>query len=659
MAEPTLERLERRLVRERAARKSAEQIAERQTLELYEANRALGRQSEDLKQRRAELEEALSYLRIILDQMADGLVVIDEARRIKLANRAFLRFFGLEGVRVSGETASDVLDPGLAEELARGHDLNDGELREVELPLPGNRIGAATLSTATSDSTEGKSLGVIALVRDITMAKEIDRMKTDFISNVSHELRTPLTSILGFTKIIRRNLDRRILPALALDEDTKLAQSVEKVRGNLDIIIAEGERLSKLINEVLDVAKMEAGQIVWNMEELDVGELVAHVRGATSGLFTDRPVTLVCRVDDGLPVVEADRDRLLQVLINLISNAAKFTDEGEVVCTARRRDGEIMVSVADTGVGIAPNEFDKVFEKFKQVGDTLTDKPKGTGLGLPISKQIVEHHGGRIWVESTLGVGTTFSFTLPVKHVELSTAPRSRDGLDVQALVRRLTRPAADVALEDAAGRGKTVLIVDDEPSIREYLKQELQADGYEVIEAIDGLDGITKAKELAPDLVILDVMMPNVNGFDAAAVLKNDPLTSHIPIMIHSIVEDRARGYRLGIDRYLAKPAETATLLQEVASLTTQTESNKTVLVVGEADGARDLMERLARSGEHALELVGIEGALERALSLVPDIIIIDASVTQHRGVVRRIRAESALEKIALYVLAEEQAAK
>ncbi|MCA9671821.1 MAG: response regulator [Myxococcales bacterium] len=651
--DPQVARLERRLQRERAARKSAERIAEEQTLQLYETNRALQQQG--------------GYLRAVLDNMADGLIVVDLDGAVTLVNRTLLRAYGLAQDKVVGSSYRDVLHRELVAAISQRDKLRaDGEPLEIEIALPGDRVGLVTLGAITSDSIAGEPppvLGHLVIVRDVTTAKEIDRMKTDFISNVSHELRTPLTSILGFTKIIKRTLDKKLFPLISESADPKTKKAVGRVEGNLDIIISEGDRLTTLINEVLDVAKMEAGSVNWNMSELSVAEIVERVAASTTSLFEGRPLELRCDVEAELPAIEGDRDRLIQVLINLVSNAAKFTDQGEVVCSARREGEEIVVSVRDTGAGIAQDELHQVFEKFKQVGDTLTDKPKGTGLGLPISKQIVQHHGGRIWVESELGVGSTFIFTLPVMaQPELEQAEgdrrHGRESPDVVHLMQRLGGQSADDELLDE-GRRKTVLVVDDEANIREYLKQELESGGYAVSEARDGLEAIALAKALKPDLVILDVMMPKMNGFDAAAVLKNDPQTSRIPIMIHSIVEDRERGFRLGIDRYLTKPTETATLLSEVATLTVHSDSGKTILVVAEGESVTpELRRTLERAGEHVIETCSGEQCFERARALRPDIIIIDASVVGQHAIVKKLRAAKEMEDVSLFLLAEENGA-
>jgi signal transduction histidine kinase len=192
---------------------------------------------------------------------------------------------------------------------------------------------------------------------------------------------------------------------------------MRQVGDNLGIMVAEGERLTALINDVLDLAKIEAGRLEWRDGPVDVGEIVERATAATAALFDQTGLELVVDVEAGLPATRGDRDRLIQVAINLLSNAVKFTPSGSVTISARRAGDEIVVAVADTGIGIAPEDHDRVWEQFGQAGDTLTDKPRGTGLGLPISREIVEHHGGRMWLESAHGAGSTFSFTLPVRGV--------------------------------------------------------------------------------------------------------------------------------------------------------------------------------------------------------------------------------------------------
>jgi signal transduction histidine kinase len=251
------------------------------------------------------------------------------------------------------------------------------------------------------------------------VAEEANAAKSAFLANVSHELRTPLTSILGFARIIQKRLDERILPAVQSD-DPKTQRAIEQVRDNIGIILSEGNRLTTLINNVLDLAKIEAGKEDWHIQPLSASEVVEQAIAATSSLFEQRErLKMITHVADDLPQMLADRDRIIQVLINLISNAVKFTDRGTITCHVSSAGDGVVFSISDTGMGIAEADQPRVFEKFIQVGDTLTGKPMGTGLGLPICKEIVEHHGGRIWLESVLGQGSTFSFSIPVMRLQV------------------------------------------------------------------------------------------------------------------------------------------------------------------------------------------------------------------------------------------------
>ncbi len=253
-----------------------------------------------------------------------------------------------------------------------------------------------------------------ALVDARLAAEAATAAKSTFLSNVSHELRTPLTSVVGFSRLISKRLADVVFPIVPTG-DPKVERAMRQVTDNLAIIVEEGQRLTTLINDTLDLAKIEAGRMDWREEPVDIGDVIGRATAATASLLDadDGPHVVVIVADD-LLTVTGDRDRLIQVVINLISNAVKFTPTGTITVTADPHPEGVVVAVADTGVGIAPEDHDKVFEQFGQAGDTLTDKPRGTGLGLPICREIVEHHGGRLWLDSAVGAGSTFRFTLPV-----------------------------------------------------------------------------------------------------------------------------------------------------------------------------------------------------------------------------------------------------
>ncbi|MDD5240228.1 MAG: cache domain-containing protein [Sulfuricella sp.] len=242
--------------------------------------------------------------------------------------------------------------------------------------------------------------------------KQLDQLKSDFLSTVSHELRTPMTSIVGFAKLVKKKLEEIVFPNAAADDKT--TRAVSQARGNLDIIVSESERLTLLVNDVLDSAKLDAGKMEWHFAPLAPARLMERAVAVTATLAEQKELTLSQEIEPDLPEMNGDERRLLQVLINLISNAVKFTDHGRIILSAARQDQFIVFSIQDGGIGIAEENLDKVFDKFRQIGDTLTDKPHGTGLGLSICRQIVKHHGGRIWVESGLGKGSVFRFTIPL-----------------------------------------------------------------------------------------------------------------------------------------------------------------------------------------------------------------------------------------------------
>lgn len=243
--------------------------------------------------------------------------------------------------------------------------------------------------------------------------RELDEMKSAFLSSVSHELRTPLTSILGFSKLLHKDFKKNFMP-LAVD-NPKLVRRGNRISENLTIISHEGERLTRLINDVLDLNKIESGRMGWRDESINIGDIIEMTAQAVKGMFSSNPqIDLITDVDADLPLVVADPDRMQQVLINLLNNASKFTDKGNVTVRAFPRFGQVRVEVSDTGSGIALEDQAQIFEKFHQTrNDTMEEKPKGTGLGLTICREIVEHYGGRIWVESEAGKGSTFIFTIP------------------------------------------------------------------------------------------------------------------------------------------------------------------------------------------------------------------------------------------------------
>lgn len=378
-----------------------------------------------LKDAIIELQNTLAYLTTVIDHMADGLLVLDIDGIITHVNPALSAMFGMRESDLMGKSCRDIFGDDLAEIVLRSrHDPK--AVFTTEIALAESRTGKAVATGIQQEyfPLEGteKGIGSVVIIRDITSEKEVDRMKTDFISTVSHELRTPLTAVKGFTEIIKMKLEEDILKLVQI-HDRKSEKAIMRVRDNITIILSESERLTKLIDDLLDIAKLESGKVEWKTEPVSMAEVISRAQDATSALFEKKGLVFTKTIDDSLPELSGDPDKLMQVVINLLSNAVKFTPAGFVTCAARRSNGEVVVSVIDSGIGISEGNQASIFEKFKQAGDTLTDKPRGTGLGLPICRQIIEHHGGRIWVESQPGKGSVFSFALPLskaEHAELS-----------------------------------------------------------------------------------------------------------------------------------------------------------------------------------------------------------------------------------------------
>lgn len=608
-----------------------------------------------------KVEQRTSEIKAIIDNMVDGLLVVNGEDQITQFNPAIAGMIGVSSSAIAKAAIySEIFKAEEIASLVKSTRENPKQVFSEEFPLPDRRTGKAVatsifkeVNTLEEFSLEDNYLGTVILIRDITAEKEVDRMKTDFISTVSHELRTPLTSVLGFAKLIQKKLDESIFPLIQTD-DKKVNRSIRQVSENIEIIVSEGTRLTKLINEVLDVAKIEAGKMNWNMQSLPITEIIDRAFAATSALFEQKGLAPVKEIAEDLPNIYGDKDRLIQVVINLISNAVKFTDQGSVICRVRQDKQSILVSVIDQGVGISESDQPKVFEKFKQVGDTLTDKPQGTGLGLPISKEIVAHHGGRIWVESEIGKGSTFSFTLPIAK-ETEQLPSIDFNILIEQLKKRgVANEQAESNQENAIDFPRKILVVDDDPSIRNLLRQELETRGYIVSEAVNGQEAIAKVRESRPDLITLDIVMEGLSGYDVAAILKSDPATLDIPIIIVSVLDDKTKGRHLGIDSYVTKPLDMPLLMREVEILvSSKASTGKKVLVVDNNFASVDLLiEMLQNQGFLPSKLSSQDDLRAGAIASEPDVIIASTKLAEQ---VQALRAEQSMEHIRFLLIADQ----
>ncbi len=404
----------------------------------------------------------------------------------------------------------------------------------------------------TLSGTLGSILKSLQLVEELQDAyreiKEIDRLKSEFLANMSHELRTPLNSIIGFSRVILKGIDGPISPLQEQD---------------LSSIYNSGKHLLGLINNVLDLSKIEAGKMELVPEVVDVKEGLNVVMSTAIGLAKDKDIQLNMAVPPDLPPVWMDPIRLRQVFLNLISNAVKFTEKGSITLQAAADPQAVFVQVIDTGIGISEKDMERLFKSFSQVDSSSTRRAGGSGLGLAISAQLMELQGGRIWVESEIGVGSTFSVALP-------RVKQTGDGpvtiLGISQTESRPDDPA--IASEEQVPEKKLLLVIEDEQGVIELYHRYLIDDDFQIVSANTGSDGIDLAVALADQLyaITVDIVMPDMDGWTIIRALREHPGTVNVPIIVCSIVQDHTPAKALGVNQCLVKPILQGDLLDALA---------------------------------------------------------------------------------------------
>jgi signal transduction histidine kinase/CheY-like chemotaxis protein len=357
------------------------------------------------------------------------------------------------------------------------------------------------------------------------------RHKSEFLASMSHELRTPLNAVLGFSEVLLEGM---------------FGEINERQEEYLRDIHGSGKHLLELLNEVLDLSKVEAGRMELEYTSFDLGEMLEGAASMLRERATLHGIELGIEVGDGVHEVYADELRLKQVLLNLLTNAVKFTgDGGSVIVRAVRDGGDIDITVTDTGIGVPEADRERIFESFQQ-GGRGSSREEGTGLGLTLSRRIVELLGGRMWLETEVGVGSTFGFSIPAREREL--AATSHDG-------------------EAPLAGGEVVVIEDDRPSL-DLFSAYLSGAALTVTTARDGQSGLAAVRRTRPDAVLLDIRLPGIDGWAVLKALKSEEETRDIPVIVVSIVDERARGVELGAAAYLVKPVRREELLSALAAV-------------------------------------------------------------------------------------------
>ncbi len=435
----------------------------------------------------------------------------------------------------------DVSVPGTGGRDEIGHlaDAFDGMLRELK-SVYGELEDRVARRTAELSATNLK------LSEAQRKAEEASRAKSQFLSNMSHELRTPLNVIIGYSHSML------VMPQMFRNEPMP-----EIYRPYLKLIEDNGHYLVGLINDILDLSKIEAGKLELSYTPIDLPEIFRGVLATATGLLKDKQLQLRPDYPENLPLVWADPIRVRQVILNLLSNAIKFTSTGSVTLKAEVRGDWVAISVIDTGIGIPEEARSTIFDRFHQVSTRSFTEIIGTGLGLDISKQISQMHGGDLEVHSEVGKGSKFTFTLPIATPEQLETGRTPAHINEAFTVFDRSGLRADEVI--------SILLVEDEVSMRELLRRALESAGYIVIDTHDGAQVMELALGLIPHLIILDVNLPHVSGWEVIEQLKYDPTTATIPIIVYTASNDSARAQALDIADFIVKPATPEVVIRAV----------------------------------------------------------------------------------------------
>ncbi len=571
------------------------------------------------------LQAEARRLALVAARTFNGVIITDTQGRIQWVNDSFTRLTGYSASEAIGRHPDDfLLGPDTDPETRAIKKAARAAQKPFQLELLNYRKDGAPLwlliDGQPTFNAAGEVESYIVVQVDITKrkqdeaallhareaAEEANRTKSAFLANMSHELRTPMNAIIGYSEM--------------LVEDAEDSGN-EDIVPDLKKIHSAGKHLLGLINDVLDISKIEAGKMTLYLEDVTLPTLVEEVAATIRPLVAKNNNSLVVECPPGLGTFHADVTKIRQTLFNLLSNAAKFTHEGRVTLSVSRapHDGRdcIFFRVADTGIGMTPEQLGKLFQAFVQADASTTRKYGGTGLGLAISRKFCQLMGGDILVASEPGKGTVFTAIVPLR-VEDPAATRSPFPLAGPG-------PAAMNAPVPPPSAGPLILAVDDDPAVLDLLSRNLHREGYSVRTATNGRDALVLAKELQPRLITLDVMMPSMDGWSVLTALKADPATCDIPVVMVSIIDDRQLGFTLGAADYLTKPVD-RTRLAEILARQAPHDTKRLALVVDDLrDNRTMLRSALTREGWEVVEAEDGRTALEAFANHQPGLILLD----------------------------------
>ncbi|NJO40061.1 MAG: response regulator [Cyanobacteria bacterium CRU_2_1] len=500
-----------------------------------------------------------------------------------------------------------------------------------------NEQGRFTHWISVQRDTSDRKQAEETLRKSKEAAEEASRAKSQFLANMSHELRTPLNAIIGYSEMLQEDAED-----LGYED---IVPDLEKIR-------SAGKHLLSLINDILDISKIEAGKMELYLETFDVSQVIFEVESTIQPLMEKNHNTLQIRCPHSLGSMNADLTKLRQALFNLLSNAAKFTENGTITLTVKEgwgdeemggwRDEEnsqlesitphstplhsewITFSVSDTGIGMTLEQLERVFQAFTQADASTTRKYGGTGLGLAITRHFCQMMGGDITVSSQLGKGSTFTIRLPI------------NGVDRQEKDLPFSLPTSHPPHSTPAKA--TILVIDDDPSVQDLMSRYLAKEGFHIETASTGHEGLSRAKELLPDAITLDVLLPHMNGWEVLSALKTDPELADIPVVVMSIVDDKNLGFRLGATDYLTKPVDYKRLTRLLNQYHPRSENALPpighVLVAEDDPTTREMFRRmLEKEGWNVIEAENGQRALEKLAEVQPNLILLDLMMPEMDG--------------------------
>ncbi|QDU46968.1 Signal transduction histidine-protein kinase BarA [Symmachiella dynata] len=621
-----------------------------------------------LQERNADLADREARMSAIVSTAAEGIIICNGLGMVESYNQAAEEIFGYTAEEAIGTSFSRLLGreghtPPLptgsasdsAPTLTRFSDIvelasetigqrKDGTKFPMEISVSEVRIGERRLFTAIArDVTEQKEtereirslnehlkeakVHLENRVRERTLklqqtnadlstardeAEDANRAKSAFLAQMSHELRTPLNAIIGYGELLIEDAED--------DGNQSLIEDLNK-------IIEAGRHLLTLINDILDLSKIDAGKMELHLERFNIQQLVESVVDTVDPLVKKNGNTLALQSNDDVGEMYADHTRVRQVLLNLLSNACKFTENGQIDLNVQRIDVEdapyIQFQVKDTGIGMTPEHLGKLFQTFTQADSSTTRKYGGTGLGLSISRRFCELMGGGVTVESHPGKGSTFTVRIPAEVV--ASAPVEEPETPVV--------PETPL-LKPRPGESTDVLVIDDDPASRDLLRRFLEKEGFHVVTADGGHEGLRIARQTKPAFITLDVMMPEVDGWAVLSDLKSDPQLCDVPVIMITMVDDENLGYALGATDYLTKPVDRDRLMSLVNKHRDGAPSQDAVLIVEDDEATRELLRRMLQNSDWTIaEAANGRIALDEVAKVRPSLILLDLMMPEMDG--------------------------